>query len=891
MKSNLSPKTKSIKPLVNQPINKQDKPFQKLAVLFTDVAGSTDFFSSHGDMDGRKMLQQHQDIASSAISEYGGTLVKSLGDSVMAHFLNPEEALKSAIKIQQNFQIYNHAKDLQDQIHIRIGIHFGDAIVEEKDIFGNVVNVASKLTTLAVPDQIYISRDIYDSVQSLSPIQFELIDVPDTKDIPEGLGIYRVIWEESAKFDPTVKTLLYFKPVWKLDTGNFSSTWNHLLKAKNKYWGGKVEKESILPDKSVILIVKKPQSAFTVAKDVMRFLRRSMDDILLPIQIIVDSGPYIRADKVVTEGLKVNWEEIVPGEIYISFSTYRLVKNDDTSSIFSLPDTGISQSFYRLIPDEDQQKDEQFLFLYHDALIQGKNYPCYYCGNKNHLSKNCPSKKLPQVTNSLNKLGYLSLDTINRLFFKYLVGESSELPAESETYKNPGISAILACLGFYDLKKVFQIRSFRTIWDAKSDTWDNTMERKNKESMGGIVWLAYDCLRVSNLPQAESFLKTSIKEAPEDYKAYCAMGFLNLERDNVFRAEHFFNKALYSVRTKPQKIFLLLLLSRLYDLNDDFVRARQKIKEIISIDPDCPEAVYQDIIFKFRQGKKNEAIKCLIKLIQQNREYYLCALIDPELALFSEIIYPQLKKLFNAAKSEATQVFHEAEKKLEGLKRVLDKEDKELAETQSLRSKIGELLKTDSYFGYLDTIQYGNFITSISRKGIEERRKKLLNSLYELNNRLKRNQTFVSNYRLRSRISSPEQQLIFFQAKTDQIYNMVKLESSDPGKFKDVSGQLEKLSTELDQIELKSKKLKTVWQVNQLLTWFFKYFLIFQSVILFVTLIVFPIVSFYMDLLPPKFNIPFVHNTCFYQKKLFVWGGISGLLLAISMTIKKWHKK
>ncbi|GAG55119.1 unnamed protein product [marine sediment metagenome] len=115
-----------------------------------------------------------------------------------------------------------------------------------------------------------------------------------------------------------------------------------------------------------------------------------------------------------------------------------------------------------------------------------------------------------------------------------------------------------------------------------------------EERMGGIVWLAYDCLRVSNLPQAESFLKTSIKEAPEDYKAYCAMGFLNLERDNVFRAEHFFNKALYSVRTKPQKIFLLLLLSRLYDLNDDFVRARQNLIPWFFQIPPFPSEMIED---------------------------------------------------------------------------------------------------------------------------------------------------------------------------------------------------------------------------------------------------------------------------------------------------------
>ena len=75
-----------------------------------------------------KMLQQHQDMTTPVITEYGGDLVKILGDSVMAYFLDPREALKSAIKIQQKFKRYNQRKDPYDQIHIRICIHFGDGI-------------------------------------------------------------------------------------------------------------------------------------------------------------------------------------------------------------------------------------------------------------------------------------------------------------------------------------------------------------------------------------------------------------------------------------------------------------------------------------------------------------------------------------------------------------------------------------------------------------------------------------------------------------------------------------------------------------------------------------------------------------------------------------------
>jgi class 3 adenylate cyclase len=113
----------------------------KMAVLFTDIVGSSEYFKKNGDIEGRKMLKIHQDLASPAISDFGGKVVKMLGDSVMAYFLNPEDALKSAIKIQQKFQTYNNEKKEKGEIHIRPVLHYGRVSIDDGDIFGEVVNM------------------------------------------------------------------------------------------------------------------------------------------------------------------------------------------------------------------------------------------------------------------------------------------------------------------------------------------------------------------------------------------------------------------------------------------------------------------------------------------------------------------------------------------------------------------------------------------------------------------------------------------------------------------------------------------------------------------------------------------------------------------------------
>jgi class 3 adenylate cyclase len=165
---------------------------RKIAVLFTDIVGSSKYFKSYGDIAGREMLQRHQDLSSEAITQNNGVLVKTIGDSVMAYFQDPMAAVNSALKIQENFKTYNNTQKTEDQIHIRIGIHFGVGIVEDKDIFGSVVNLAAKLVSIAGSDQIFISDEVYNRIPDASSENFNLVHVRDIKGDLKGLDVYGV---------------------------------------------------------------------------------------------------------------------------------------------------------------------------------------------------------------------------------------------------------------------------------------------------------------------------------------------------------------------------------------------------------------------------------------------------------------------------------------------------------------------------------------------------------------------------------------------------------------------------------------------------------------------------------------------------------------------------
>ncbi len=864
---------------------------KKMAVLFTDIVGSSAFFRSHGDIEGRRMLRKHQDLATPPIIEHGGVLVKMLGDSVMAYFLNAREALKSAIKIQEKFRHHNHGKEHKAQIHIRLGIHFGDGIVEERDIFGDVVNMAAKFLPLVQGDQIVISQQVRDQVRDLPSVHLQPFEFSrkDTA-LPEGFTLFQVLWDANVNFDPLMKTLIYFRPLFNLGKADFAKTWADLLNTKDRFWGGKVEKETLLQDKSVVIIVRQAAFALTLAKNISEFLRDHLGQEavpFVPIQILIDAGSYLRAGRLDLGDLKVNWEEIKPGGVYISPSAHDHIKRTAKISITPAPDPGRTGAFYKIDLQEDH-KDESRLFLYQGALIQGEYSPCFYCGDRRHATTNCPSKGFTEITHGLSQLGYRPVEEINNLFFNYLNGTAPKLQAKAQPPASANKSEQWAVEGFYELKAVYQLRFFRALWDAREENWNRIGERSNGGGEGGLVWIGQDCIRVSNLAQAQSILLDSLNKNPQDYKVYCALGFLNIEKEDFAQAKYYINKGLEKARTTPQKIFLHFLLSRLYDLGGDAARAEEMIRKIRYLNPYCYEALYQEIVFQFLKGRDAVALHQLIKLIRKNREYYLHALIDPDLAAYSAMIHKELKGLLEEAEDEALKLIGSAKSALQEIKRWLDDKDLEMGEAQSRWQKIEELSRAGSYFGYLDIIHYARNIINMGHTCIESRREKLITVIDDLNDRTDKYLSDIRGFQYTFLVDNVRRDLLHIQARISKDWT--RHEPAAAVKFREVYELATVLSSELDDIGARIRKLDIARRILLFITGFFKKSLIFQSANLFVAMILFPILAYYLNFMIPVFTVT-SQNMWSYQKGVLILGGISGLLLAVVSTAKNLHAK
>ncbi len=133
---------------------------EDVTILFSDIVAITKFFDKFGDMAGRKRIQKHNQLLFPVIQRHRGKVIKTIGDAIMAYFALPEDAVEAAIDMQQELEKQNATLvDEDSQIHIRIGLHSGPCIVEDQDVFGDAVNVASRVCGQTAGGEILISAD------------------------------------------------------------------------------------------------------------------------------------------------------------------------------------------------------------------------------------------------------------------------------------------------------------------------------------------------------------------------------------------------------------------------------------------------------------------------------------------------------------------------------------------------------------------------------------------------------------------------------------------------------------------------------------------------------------------------------------------------------------
>lgn len=168
-----------------------------IALLFTDLKGSTALYDRIGDLNAFALVQQHFDRLQSVTVRHNGAIIKTIGDAVMAAFLKPADAVQAALDMRSEIASFNERQP-DKALTLKIGVHKGAAIAvtlnERLDYFGQTVNVAARVQNLADADEIFVSQDVYDATgvrDELAPYAVE----PRTaqlRGVQQELPVFRV---------------------------------------------------------------------------------------------------------------------------------------------------------------------------------------------------------------------------------------------------------------------------------------------------------------------------------------------------------------------------------------------------------------------------------------------------------------------------------------------------------------------------------------------------------------------------------------------------------------------------------------------------------------------------------------------------------------------------
>ncbi len=193
---------------------------QTLAILFADIAGSTELYETVGDVEAHRRVAESLDFMARAVHGHNGQVLRTVGDSTLASFTSCDDALLAACEMQQLHK--------QTPLAVRAGFHFGPVIPDKGDVYGNAVNIAARVASFAKTEEITATHSSISQLSAQNRARATLLDNINIKGIAEPMGVYRIAWEADEAMHTRVA-----QPVADFTNVNEQTTLELFSAAKN----------------------------------------------------------------------------------------------------------------------------------------------------------------------------------------------------------------------------------------------------------------------------------------------------------------------------------------------------------------------------------------------------------------------------------------------------------------------------------------------------------------------------------------------------------------------------------------------------------------------------------------------------------------------------------
>src|SRR3954447_21495394 len=173
------------------------------AIMFTDMVGYS-ALAQRDDQLAVELLEEHRRLLREIFPRFNGTEIKTIGDAFLIEFSSALEAAQCAIEIQRALAKRNHDVNVERRIELKIGIHIGDVVHRGGDVYGDGVNIASRIEPLAGAGGICVSMDVERQIRNALEARFEKLAPTELKNISVAMDLFRIVlpWEQQARTEP-----------------------------------------------------------------------------------------------------------------------------------------------------------------------------------------------------------------------------------------------------------------------------------------------------------------------------------------------------------------------------------------------------------------------------------------------------------------------------------------------------------------------------------------------------------------------------------------------------------------------------------------------------------------------------------------------------------------
>jgi adenylate cyclase len=170
------------------------------AIMFTDMVAYS-ALSQRNEALAQELLEEHRALLRPLFPRFNGTEIKTIGDAFLVEFHRALEAAQCAIEIQRTLAKRNHDVIPDRRIELKIGIHIGDVVHRGGDVYGDGVNIASRIEPLAGAGGICVSMDVERQIRNALEARFEKLAPTELKNISVAMELFRIVlpWEKQGE--------------------------------------------------------------------------------------------------------------------------------------------------------------------------------------------------------------------------------------------------------------------------------------------------------------------------------------------------------------------------------------------------------------------------------------------------------------------------------------------------------------------------------------------------------------------------------------------------------------------------------------------------------------------------------------------------------------------